>query len=94
MSISVYLYSIRLRDPEYIEFKIEIVATFASFVIILGVINLVLVWSQMMCLCVCHENTKFSCEPRDSVDQSVSQRRYDRNSSEIMGLKEKSNGAL
>ena len=55
MSVSVYLYSELLRDNLTKEFKIEIVATFASFVILSGVINLVLVWSQMMCLCVCHE---------------------------------------
>ena len=55
MSVSVYEYSRRLTDPLTTELKIEIVATFASFVFVLGVINLVLVWSQMMCLCVCHE---------------------------------------
>ena len=55
MSVSVWMYSELLSANPSKELKVEIVATFASCVILSGLINLVLVWSQMMCLCVCHE---------------------------------------
>ena len=55
MSVSVYMYSALLKIDPTKQLDIEIVATFASCVIASGILNLILVWSQMMCLCVCHE---------------------------------------
>ena len=55
MSVCVYMYSSLLKEDPTKQLDIEIVATFASCVIASGILNLILVWSQMMCLCVCHE---------------------------------------
>ena len=76
MSVSVWMYSEVFRANPSKELKVEIVATFASCVILSGLINLVLVWSQMMCLCVCHEKyvrksirlAKCVCKCKDKAD--------------------------
>ena len=76
MSVSVWMYSQLLSAYPAKQLKVEIVATFASCVILSGLINLVLVWSQMMCLCVCHEKyvrksirlAKCVCKCKDKAD--------------------------
>ena len=76
MSVSVWMYSQLLSANPAKQLKVEIVATFASCVILSGLINLVLVWSQMMCLCVCHEKyvrksirlAKCVCKCKDKAD--------------------------
>ena len=79
MSVSVWMYSELLSANPAKQLKVEIVATFASCVILSGLINLVLVWSQMMCLCVCHEKyvrksiriAKCVCKCKDKADLNL-----------------------
>ena len=76
MSTSLYRYhQLSLTNPHP-----GVVISFASCVIFCGIINLVLVCSQMMCLCVCHEKhlpksirlQNCVCRCKDKVDLNLS----------------------
>ena len=75
MSTSLYRYSVLANaDPPE-----SVVISFAICVIFSGITNLVLVCSQMMCLCVCHEKylnksirlQNCCCRCKDKVDFNI-----------------------
>ena len=73
IAVSLYIYS--TGDSPH---GLIVIVSFSGCVILSGIVNLVLVWLQMMCLCVCHKKhiqksirlEKCVCECKDRVDIS------------------------
>ena len=73
IAVSLYIYS--TSDSPH---GLIVIVSFSGCVILSGIVNLVLVWLQMMCLCVCHKKhiqksirlEKCFCECKDRVDIS------------------------